>query len=148
MVEQTLVIIKPDAVEDKLVGAIIYRIEKRGFKLINALMRSLTPEECLGLYPVTYARLPLIYQRVERLMTQNPSLILLIEGSEAVRQMFALRGPTNLLEAPVGTIRRDLITDVQRLLFAKGKNVKNLMHAPETPEEAEAQIQMFFEKKR
>ncbi len=117
MVAQTLLIANPDAIEDGLVGVIISRIEEHGFRLVDSLMHSLTSEECSKLYPITQARLPLIYQKVEEFMTQNPSLILLVEGPGAVRTVFAIRGPTNLLKAPVGTIRRDFITDEKRRLF-------------------------------
>lgn len=143
-IERTVVIIKPDAVEKRLVGKIVNRIEKLGLVIMKIKMKRISKRECKKLYPKTRQNLPEIYAAVENYLTEKPSIILIVEGEDAVQKVRAVRGPTNLLQAPEGTIRRDFITDEERELFEHGKNVKNLMHAPDDEKEARFTIKLFF----
>lgn len=145
-IERTLVIIKPDGIEKRLVGKVIARVENLGLTIKKIQMRRLLPEECQKLYPHTRRNLPKIYAAVEKHMTEGFSIIFIAEGENAVEKVRAIRGPTNLLQAPKGTVRRDLITDEERELFRQGKNVKNVMHAPDDKKEAKFEIELFFGK--
>lgn len=145
-IERTLVIIKPDGIEKKLVGKVIARVEELGLVIKRIQNKRISSKECKKLYPKTRKNLPEIYAAVEKHMTKNPSIILIAEGPDAVQRVRAIKGSTNLLQVPVGTIRRDFITDKERELFRQGKNVKNVMHAPDDKEEAEFEIRLLFGK--
>ncbi len=146
-IETTVVIIKPDGIEKRLVGKVITRIEELGLTIKDIQRKKLNPEQCQKLYPKTRNNLPEIYASVEKHMTENFSIILMVEGENAIQKVQVIRGPTNLLQAPKGTVRRDLITDQERELFKQGKNVQNVMHASDNPKEAELEIELFFGKK-
>jgi len=146
-IEKTLVIIKPDGIEKRLVGKVIARVEDFGLTIKRIQMRKLSREECRKLYPHTRQNLPAIYASVEKYMTENSSIIFMAEGKDAIEKVRTIRGPTNLLQAPKGTIRRDFITDEERQLFRQGKNVKNVMHASDDKEEAKFEIELFFGKR-
>lgn len=145
-IERTLVIIKPDGIEKILIGKIIARVEELGLAIKRVQSKRISSKECKKLYPKTRRNLPDIYAAVEKHMTENYSVILIVEGSDAIKKVRAIRGPTDLLQAPPGTIRRDLVTDEERELFRRGKNVKNVMHAPDDRAEAEFEIKLLFGK--
>ncbi|MFH1036661.1 MAG: nucleoside-diphosphate kinase [Patescibacteria group bacterium] len=147
-IERTLVIIKPDCIEKRLVGKVISRIEDLGLIIADVKSKMISSEECSALYVRTKVNLPEIYAAVEKVMMESPSIILVVEGEDAIRKVFELRGLTNLLQTPEGTIRRDFITDAERELFRQGKHVKNLMHAAEDKKEAEFEVGLFFGKKK
>lgn len=145
-IEKTLVIIKPEGIEKRLVGKIIARIEDLGLTIREIKHKKLSVSECSLLYQKTKKNLPEIYAAVEKQMTESFSIVLIAEGEDAIQKVFRIRGPTNLLQAPEGTVRRDFITDAERELFRQGKNVRNVMHAAESREEAEFEIELFFGK--
>lgn len=144
--ERTLVILKPDAMEKKVARQIIIRIKKLGLVIKKVQRKKLSLEDCQKLYPKTSNNLPEIFKLVEQYLTESFSIFLIIEGEEAIQKVRGIRGPTDLLQAPAGTVRYDFITDEERELFRQGKNVKNIMHASGTQEEAESEIELFFGK--
>jgi len=146
--ERTLVIIKPDGIEKRLVGKIIARVEELGLIVKRIQDKRLSPGQCRKFYPKTRKNLPEIYAAVEKHMTGNFSIVLVVEGENAFKKIRDLRGPTDLLQAPSGSIRRDFVTDEERELFSQGKNVKNVMHAPDDKAEAELEIELLFGKRR
>ena len=146
-IERTLVIIKPDGIEKRLVGKVIARVEELGLVIKGIQSKRISSKECKKLYPKTRKNLPEIYAAVEKHMTKNPSIILIVQGPDAIQKVRKIRGSTNLLQAPVETIRRDFVTDEERELFRQGKNVKNVMHAPDDKEEAEFEIKLLFDKR-
>lgn len=146
--ERTLVILKPDAIEKKVVGKIISRIENLGFAISQIQRRKISLRECQKLYPKTKERYREIFAGVVKYLTKNPSFILVVEGKGAVEKVQALRGPTELPRASRGTIRRDFVTGEERKLFKQGIYVKNVMHASGDRKEAEFEIGLFFGKRR
>ena len=146
--ERTFVIIKPDGIKKRVVGRVIAKVEGLGLMVKRIQSKRLSFEECRKLYPKTRKNLPEIYAAVEKHMTENLSIILIVEGEDAVKKVRNLKGPTDLLQAPPGTIRRDFITDEERELFRQGRNVKNVMHAPDDKEEAEFEIKLLFGERR
>jgi nucleoside-diphosphate kinase len=95
--EQTLSIIKPDAVFANNIGAIISRFEKAGLKIVGAKMLHLPPEQAKGFYAV-HAHRP-FFQELVNFMISGPCLILVLEGDDAVAKNRNLMGATNPKEA-------------------------------------------------
>lgn len=144
VVQRTLVLIKPDGIEKRLVGKVIARVEELGLTIAQIKRVKMTPEICSQFYPKTKRDLPEIYANVEKIMMGNFSIALIVEGKNAIERVRALRGPTDLLSAEVGTIRRDLITDEERELFRQGKYFSNVMHSPDDRNEAELEMKLLF----
>ncbi len=142
--ERTLVIIKPDGIAKRLTGKILARVEELGLVIMGIKMIKLTSHDCQKMYPKTRQNLPQIYAEVERHLTGEYSVVAIFEGEGAINKVRTLRGPTNLLEAPAGTVRHDLVTDEMRELFRRGIYAGNLMHAPDDKEEADLEINLFF----
>ena len=101
-IEQTLSIIKPDAVSKNVIGEIYTRFEKANLKIIKAMMVHLTQEEAEGFYAVHKER-P-FFNDLVTFMTSGPVMIQALEGDNAVLKNRELMGRTNPKEADVGTI--------------------------------------------
>jgi nucleoside-diphosphate kinase len=130
--EQTLSIIKPDAVASNHIGDILARFEKAGLKIIAAKMKHLTKEEAQGFYAV-HAHRP-FFQELVSFMISGPVLILALEGANAIAKNRELMGATNPKEAKPGTIRAD---------FAKSID-QNAVHGSDSAETARTEIAFFF----
>jgi nucleoside-diphosphate kinase len=130
--EQTLSIIKPDAVAANHVGEILARFEKSGLKVIAAKMLHLSPEQAKGFYAV-HAHRP-FFQELVSFMISGPVLISVLQGEDAVMKNRKLMGATNPKEAEAGTIRAD---------FAKSID-KNAVHGSDSLENARTEIAFFF----
>ena len=143
-IERTLIIIKPDGIARRLAGKILARVEELGLVIVGIKMIKLTPQDCQKMYPKTRQNLPQIYTEVEEHLTGEYSVVAIFEGEGAINKVRTLRGPTNLLEAPAGTIRHDLVTDETRELFRQGIYAGNLMHAPDDKKDVGLEINLFF----
>jgi nucleoside-diphosphate kinase len=130
--EQTLSIVKPDAVAANHIGEIIARFEKAGLKIVAAKMLHLTSDQAKGFYAV-HAHRP-FFQELITFMISGPSLIMVLEGQDAVTKNRNLMGATNPKEAAPGTIRAD---------FAKTID-KNAVHGSDSSETAKTEISFFF----
>lgn len=130
--EQTLSIIKPDAVAGNHVGDILARFEKAGLKVVGAKMLHLSPEQAKGFYAV-HAHRP-FFQELVSFMISGPVLISVLQGEDAVMKNRKLMGATNPKEAEPGTIRAD---------FAKSID-KNAVHGSDSLENARTEITFFF----
>jgi nucleoside-diphosphate kinase len=130
--EQTLSIIKPDAVAANHVGDILARFEKANLKVVAAKMMHLTPEQAKGFYAV-HAHRP-FFQELVSFMISGPVLISVLQGDDAVMKNRKLMGATNPKEAEAGTIRAD---------FAKSID-KNAVHGSDSLENAKTEIAFFF----
>ena len=131
-VEQTLTIIKPDAVESNNIGQILARFENAGLKVVAAKMMHLTAEQAKGFYAV-HAHRP-FFQELVSFMISGPVLISVLQGDDAVMKNRKLMGATNPKEAEAGTIRAD---------FAKSID-KNAVHGSDSLENAKTEIAYFF----
>ena len=131
-VERTFAIIKPDAVEKKVAGKIIARIEENGLDIIAMKRLRLDEETAQGFYAVHKER-PFFGELVQ-FMTSGPVVALVLEGEGAIKKWRDLMGPTNSNEAPEGTIRGDFGTDIER----------NASHGSDAPETARLEISYFF----
>lgn len=132
MSEQTLSIIKPDAVRKNHIGDIIARFEKAGLKVAAAKMKQLSQEEAEGFYAVHKAR-PFFGDLV-KFMVSGPVVIMVLEGKDAIAENRRLMGATNPKDAAPGTIRAD---------FAKTID-ENAVHGSDAPETAKFEISYFF----
>ncbi len=130
--ERTLSIVKPDAVAAGHTGEILRRIEASGLRIVALKMIHMTPDDAQGFYAVHKER-PFFADLV-RFMTEGPVVVSVLEGENAIARWRDLMGPTNSSEAPKGTIRGDLGTDIER----------NASHGSDAPETARIEIGYFF----
>lgn len=103
--EETLVVIKPDAVSRGLAGEIISRFEKKGFRIKRLEMLRMTREKAEEFYSV-HREKPFFNELVS-FITSGPVICIILEGRDAVATVRRMIGPTKSWEAPPGTIRGD-----------------------------------------
>jgi len=131
-IEQTLSIIKPDAVKKNVIGEIYLRFEKAGLKIVQAQMIVLSKEEAEGFYEVHKER-PFFNDLVS-FMISGPVMIQALEGENAVIKNRELMGATNPKEAEPGTIRADFAESIDA----------NAVHGSDSSENAKIEIDYFF----
>lgn len=130
--EHTLSILKPDAVSDRHIGAIIARFEKNGLRIAAAKMMHLSVEQAKAFYAV-HAHRP-FFQELVTFMTQGPVMILVLHGEDAIAKNRTLMGSTNPKEAAPGTIRADFARSID----------SNAIHGSDSSETAKQEIAFFF----
>jgi len=131
--DRTLVICKPDAVERRLVGEIVARLERKGLTLAAAELRTIDKETAVRHYD-EHKDKPFFGDLVE-FITRSPSFLMVVEGpGDTWKVLRTMVGATNPKEAAPGTIRGDL-----GIL-----HTENLVHASDGPESAEREIGIFF----
>ena len=130
--QQTLSIIKPDAVKRHLIGAILARFEQQGFNIAAAKMVQLNREQAEGFYAEHQGK-PFFESLVEY-MISAPVFVSVLEKENAVQDYRTLMGTTNPETAAEGTIRRD---------FALNQR-ENSVHGSDSPESAAREIAYFF----
>ena len=131
-IEQTLSIIKPDAVKKNVIGEIFSRFEKAGLAIIQAQMIELTKEEAEGFYAVHKERS--FFDDLVKFMTSGRVMIQVLEGENAVALNRQLMGATNPKEADAGTIRADFADSIDA----------NAVHGSDSLENAKIEIDYFF----
>ncbi len=130
--EQTLSILKPDAVAANNIGKILALFEAAGLKIIAAKMKHLTKEEAQGFYAI-HSHRP-FFQELVSFMISGPVLILVLEGNNAIMKNRDLMGATNPKEAKPGTIRAEFAESID----------KNAVHGSDSSETARTEIPFFF----
>ena len=131
-VEQTISIIKPDAVAKNVIGQIYATFEEAGLSIVAAKMMHLTKEQAGEFYAVHKER-P-FYNDLVEFMTSGPVMVQVLEGDDAIAKNREVMGATNPAEAAAGTIR-------QR--FAKSID-ENAVHGSDAPETDKVEIAFFF----
>lgn len=132
MSQRTLAIIKPDAVQSRLVGKIVQKIEDAGFA-IRAMRRvALSPKEAEGFYAVHRAR-P-FFASLTAFMSSGPAVVLVLEAPDAIAKWRALMGATDPAKAEPGTVRKEFAQSIER----------NATHGSDAPETAAVEIAYFF----
>ncbi len=130
---RSLVIIKPDAVERGLAGDVLGRLEGRGLRFVAVELRTIDEATASRHYSEHQGR-P-FYERLLRFITSGPSLIVVVEGpSDTWRIVRTMMGPTDPADAPPGTIRGDLATEM----------AKNVIHGSDSAASAAREIEIFF----
>lgn len=132
MHEKSLIIIKPDAVQRRLSGEIMSRLEKKGLKLIGTKMMSLEDAKIEEHY--AHIKDKPFFPGIRDFMKATPVIVMAFEGVNAVSAIRLLVGPTKAWEAAAGTIRGDFSLSTQ----------SNLVHASDSVEAGEAEIARFF----
>lgn len=130
--ENTLAIIKPDAVERNLIGKILERVESNGFRVVAMKRAQLSKPVAEGFYHVHKDR-P-FFNDLTTSMSTGPVVLLVLERQEAISQWRQLMGATNPKDAEPGTIRKDFAIDLE----------KNSAHGSDSPESARFEISYFF----
>lgn len=130
--EKTLLTIKPDGVERKLIGKIITSVEKEGFEIVDIKLMRLSIEEAESLYRAHKGKA--FYSSLIDFITSAPVVALILERTYGVKHLRKIIGATNPGQAQKGTLRKTWGTDVQR----------NVVHAAETKEDAEREINLLF----
>lgn len=131
-IEQTLSIVKPDAVGQNQIGNIIEYLERDGLSVVAAKMLQLTKEQAETFYAIHKER-PFFGELIE-FMTSGPVLIMVLEGENAITRNRQIMGPTDPAKAPAGTIRADFAMSIDR----------NAIHGSDSPETAKEEIAFFF----
>jgi nucleoside-diphosphate kinase len=132
MTERTLAIIKPDAVEGRLAGAILQRIEREGFQ-IRAMRRvELSKKEAEGFYAVHRER-P-FFSSLTAFMSSGPAIVLALEASDAIRKWRTLMGATDPAKADPNTLRKDFGRSIEH----------NATHGSDAAETAAFELGYFF----
>ena len=131
--EQTLIIIKPDAIHRGLLGEITHRFERKGLKLIGMKMTTLD-EGTLEEHYAHHADKP-FFEDLKRFMQEAPVVLMVLSGIDAIKATRNVVGDTAGHKAEPGSIRGDFAMSVQ----------SNLVHASDSPETAEAEINLFFD---
>jgi nucleoside-diphosphate kinase len=131
-IEQTISIIKPDAVAKNVIGQIYSRFENAGLKIVAAKMVHLSQERAEGFYAVHKER-PFFADLVA-FMTSGPVMVQVLEGENAVTKNRELMGATNPKNADAGTIRADFADSID----------ENAVHGSDSAENAAIEIAYFF----
>jgi nucleoside-diphosphate kinase len=132
LLERTLVLIKPDGVQRSLIGEIIGRFEKKGFKLVAMKLMMVTPEIARQHYAEHVEKS--FYPGLEKFITSSPVVAMVWEGGNAIQMIRDMMGKTNPLNAAPGTIRADFGVETGQ----------NLVHGSDSPESAAREISIFF----
>jgi len=131
-VENTLSIVKPDAVAKNVIGQITSRFEKAGLMITAARMMQLSEAEAEGFYAVHRGR-P-FFQDLVKFMTSGPIMVQVIEGESAIARNRELMGATDPKKAAKGTMRADFADSIDA----------NAVHGSDSPETARVEIAYFF----
>jgi nucleoside-diphosphate kinase len=130
--ELTFAIIKPDAVERKLAGRILHRIEADGFTVRAMRMLRLTKADAEGFYDVHRER-P-FFSGLTDFMSSGPIVVLALEAPDAIRKWRDLMGATDPAKAADGTLRKEFGSSIER----------NATHGSDAPETAAFELGYFF----
>ncbi len=130
--EQTLIILKPDAIHRGLVGEVVSRFEKKGLKIIGMKMVQL--EDALLEAHYAHIKDKSFFKGIQAYMKSAPVVVMVLSGINAVAATRLIIGPTKAYEAPAGTIRGDLSLSMQ----------SNIVHSSDSLENAKAEVARFF----
>jgi len=130
--ERSLILLKPDCVQRRLIGQIISRFEEKGFNIVAMKLIQVTPELSKQHY-AEHIEKP-FYPGLEAFITGAPVVAMIIEGLEAIGVIREMLGATSGLKAAPGTIRGDYSSSRQM----------NLVHASDSPDSAVREIALYF----
>src|SRR6476620_4869935 len=130
--DTTFAIIKPDAVEKRLAGKILARIEEAGFTIRAMRLQHLTKKEAEGFYAVHSAR-P-FFGGLTDFMSSGPCVVLCLEAPDAIKKWRDLVGATDPAKAAAGTLRKDFGASIDN----------NATHGSDAPETAAFELGYFF----
>ena len=145
MIERTLVLLKPDAVQRGLIGRVTQRFEDAGFKIIGMKMAWINKEFAKKHYfDVAERRGEAVLKKNVDFLTMGPVIAMVIEGVSAIENVRKIVGPTESKAAPPGTIRGDFSHLSYAYADEKEKAVMNIIHASGSKKDAEYEIPLWF----
>lgn len=130
--EKTFVMIKPDGVQRGLVGEILQRFERKGFKIKGLKLLQVTEELAAKHYEEHIGK-P-FYPELVEYITSGPVVAMVLEGNSVISEVRKINGATNPLEAQPGTIRGDYAQDISM----------NIIHGSDSPDSAQREIAIYF----
>jgi len=130
--EKTLVIVKPDGVKKRLIGEVVRRFESQGLSVVAMKMLSMDRAQAEGFYAVHRGK-P-FYPSLVEFMSSGPSVVMILEGEDAIGKVREIMGATDPKKAKKGTIRADFASDIE----------KNIVHGSDSPDSAIFEISYFF----
>ena len=130
--QRTLVLLKPDCIQRRLIGTLIQRFEQKGLRLVA--MKFVQPSRDLAEKHYAVHKGKPFYDSLLSFLTSGPALAIVWEGREAVTVVREMMGKTDGAKSPPGTIRGDFGISVQN----------NLIHGSDSPENAAAEISLWF----
>jgi nucleoside-diphosphate kinase len=132
--ERTLILLKPDAVQRRLIGSITQRFEQKGLKLVG--LKVVHADKSLAEKHYAVHKGKPFYDSLLQFITSGPTVAMVWEGSGAVTVARNLIGPTDGAAAPPGSIRGDYALIKQN----------NLVHGSDSPDNAATEIALWFRK--
>ncbi|MEW9104905.1 nucleoside-diphosphate kinase [Paenibacillus sp.] len=130
--ERTFIMVKPDGVQISLIGDIVGRFERKGFKLVAGKLMKISREQAERHY-AEHAQKPFFGELVD-FITSGPVFAMIWEGDDVISLSRLMIGKTKVIEAAPGTIRGD---------YASHTNF-NVVHGSDSPESAEREIANLF----
>jgi nucleoside-diphosphate kinase len=130
--EKTLVMLKPGVLQRRIAGELLNRFERKGLKIVALKLLRMNREMAEAHYAEHRGRD--FYEKLVEYTLSGPVIAVVLEGEEAIAVVRRLTGPTNLTEAPAGTIRGDYAARTRL----------NIVHASDSPASAEREIALFF----
>jgi nucleoside-diphosphate kinase len=130
--ERSLIILKPDALQRGLMGAIISRIEQRGLKIAG--MKLVQIDENLARRHYAEHEGKTFFNGLVQYITSAPAVLIVVAGENVIEMVRSMVGATNPVKSAPGTIRGDFAVSIGR----------NLIHASDSPESGEREVRNFF----
>ena len=130
--ERTLAIIKPDAVQRRLIGEIIGRFERKGLHIVA--LKTIQIDRSLAEKHYAVHKGKPFYEDLIAFITSSPVVVLALQGPQAIKALRNMMGATNPLDATPGSIRGDYATEI----------TFNLVHGSDSPENAQHELGLFF----
>ncbi|MEM3154865.1 MAG: nucleoside-diphosphate kinase [Candidatus Woesearchaeota archaeon] len=172
MIERTLVLLKPDAVQRALVGEILSRFERTGFKIVGLKMCYASKDVAGKHYADDEAWLTSVGEKMKKayeakgqkisdspkeigqrvrqqlidFITMSPTVAVVLEGHDVINKVRTVVGDTAPSKAAPGTIRGDYSFDSYGLADISGRPIQNLIHASDSAESARREIDIWFKK--
>ena len=131
-IERTLLIVKPDGVTRGLVGDVLIRVERKGYRIEQ--IKSLTMDRDLAVRFYAEHEGEPFYDKLIDYITEGPVVVAIISGENSIENLRKIMGATDPLDATAGSIRGAYATSVTR----------NLVHGSDSPEGAAREIALFF----
>lgn len=132
MVERSLIIVKPDALQRNLLGEIIHRFERKGLQIVGLKMLSIN--DLLVDEHYAHHKDKPFFEGLKKYMQSSPVVVVVLQGFEAINAIRLIVGPTKGREADAGSIRGDFAMSVQY----------NIIHASDSIENAKDEVARFF----
>lgn len=130
--QRTLVLLKPDCVQRRLIGDVLSRFEAKGLHIVAMKLLQVTPELSKQHY-AEHVEKP-FYPSLESFITSSPVVAIALEGLEVIRVVRDMLGATNGLQAAPGTLRGDYSSSRQM----------NLVHASDSEDSAKRELDLYF----